>query len=161
MGFRYSVLPVYLDLAGSTDLHSELPQDGFPMKNASVTQSKLPFSLKTKSSATFEQSFITFACYHWMEWKEMGLKMTLSLCIDWYLVAKLCPTLSQPHGLQPSRLLCPRDFPSKNTGVGCHCFLWDIYICASSGSSPIRVHLQCRRNRFDTWVRKKIPWRRK
>ena len=26
----------------------------------------------------------------------------------------------QPHGLQPSRLLCPRDSPSKNTGVGCH-----------------------------------------
>ena len=29
----------------------------------------------------------------------------------------------QPHGLQPSRLLCPRDFPDKNTGVGCHFLL--------------------------------------
>ena len=28
-----------------------------------------------------------------------------------------------PHGLQPSRLLCPWDFPGKNTGVGCHCLL--------------------------------------
>ena len=27
-----------------------------------------------------------------------------------------------PHGLQPIRLLCPRDFPGKNTGVGCHSF---------------------------------------
>ena len=26
----------------------------------------------------------------------------------------------QPHGLQPTRALCPRDFPGKNTGVGCH-----------------------------------------
>ena len=26
----------------------------------------------------------------------------------------------QPHGLQPSRLLCPWDFPGKSTGVGCH-----------------------------------------
>ena len=25
-----------------------------------------------------------------------------------------------PHGLQPTRLLCPWDFPGKNTGVGCH-----------------------------------------
>ena len=25
-----------------------------------------------------------------------------------------------PHGLQPSRLLCPWDFPGKSTGVGCH-----------------------------------------
>ena len=30
---------------------------------------------------------------------------------------------SQPHGLQPTRLLCPRDFPGKSTGVGCHCLL--------------------------------------
>ena len=26
----------------------------------------------------------------------------------------------QPHGLWPVRLLCPWDFPDKNTGVGCH-----------------------------------------
>ena len=27
---------------------------------------------------------------------------------------------SQPHGLQPTRLLRPWDFPGKRTGVGCH-----------------------------------------
>ena len=27
----------------------------------------------------------------------------------------------RPHGLQPSRLLHPCDFPGKSTGVGCHC----------------------------------------
>ena len=26
----------------------------------------------------------------------------------------------QPHGRQPTRLLCPWDSPGKNTGVGCH-----------------------------------------
>ena len=30
---------------------------------------------------------------------------------------------SRPHGLQPTRLLCPWDFPCKSTGVGCHCLL--------------------------------------
>ena len=30
---------------------------------------------------------------------------------------------SRPHGLQPTRLLCPWDFPGKSTGVGCHCLL--------------------------------------
>ena len=30
---------------------------------------------------------------------------------------------SKPHGLQPTRLLCPWDFPGKSTGVGCHCLL--------------------------------------
>ena len=27
------------------------------------------------------------------------------------------------HGLQPTKLLHPWDFPGKNTGVGCHCLL--------------------------------------
>ena len=27
------------------------------------------------------------------------------------------------HGLSPTRLLCPWDFPGKNTGVGCHFLL--------------------------------------
>ena len=30
-----------------------------------------------------------------------------------------------PHGLQPTRLLFPWDFPGKSTGVGCHCILWE------------------------------------
>ena len=29
----------------------------------------------------------------------------------------------RPHGLQPTRLPCPWDCPSKSTGVGCHCLL--------------------------------------
>ena len=29
----------------------------------------------------------------------------------------------RPHGLQPSRLLRPWDFPGKSTVVGCHCLL--------------------------------------
>ena len=33
----------------------------------------------------------------------------------------------KPHELQPTRLLCPRYSPGKNTGVGCHCLLQDIF----------------------------------
>ena len=32
----------------------------------------------------------------------------------------------QPHGL-PTRLLCPRNSPGKNTGVGCHSLLQGIF----------------------------------
>ena len=32
-----------------------------------------------------------------------------------------------PHGLWPSRLLCPWDFPGKNTKVGCHFLLQRIF----------------------------------
>ena len=31
--------------------------------------------------------------------------------------------LFRSHGLQPTRLLLPWDFPGKSTGVGCHCLL--------------------------------------
>ena len=34
----------------------------------------------------------------------------------------------QPHGLWPTRFLCPWDSPGKNTGVGCH-FLIHICVC--------------------------------
>ena len=41
-----------------------------------------------------------------------------------------CSVVSDPqqlHGLQPSRLLPPWDFPGKSTGVGCHCLLRRLY----------------------------------
>ena len=31
-----------------------------------------------------------------------------------------CLTLLRPYGLQPTRFLCPWNFPGKNTGVGCY-----------------------------------------
>ena len=34
----------------------------------------------------------------------------------------------RPHGLQPTRLLRPWDFPGKSTGVGCHCLLHCIWL---------------------------------
>ena len=46
----------------------------------------------------------------------------------------------EPHGLWPTRLLCPRDFPGKNTGAGCHFPLQGIFrmqgIEPASLSSP-------------------------
>ena len=56
------------------------------------------------------------------------------------LVTQSCLTL-QPHGLSPIRLLCPWDFPGKNTGVGCHFLLLGIFL--TQGSNPSLLH--CRR----------------
>ena len=39
---------------------------------------------------------------------------------------------SRPHGLQPTRLFRPWDFPGKSTGVGCKQVHW-ITICGSAG----------------------------
>ena len=43
------------------------------------------------------------------------------------LVAQLCLTL-QPHGPQPTRLLCPWDFPGKDTRMVCHFLLQGIFL---------------------------------
>ena len=47
----------------------------------------------------------------------------------------------QPHGLYPASLLCPWDFPGKNTGVGCHFLLQGIF--PTEGSNLGLLH--CRR----------------
>ena len=44
------------------------------------------------------------------------------------LVAQVVSNSLQPHGLQPTRLLCPRDSPGKNTGVGYHSLLQEIFL---------------------------------
>ena len=38
----------------------------------------------------------------------------------------------QPHGLQPTRLLCSRDSPGKSTRVGCHTLLQGIFLTQRS-----------------------------
>ena len=43
-------------------------------------------------------------------------------------------------GLHPTRLLCPWDFPGKNTGVGCHFLLQGIF--STQGSNPCHLHQQ-------------------
>ena len=46
----------------------------------------------------------------------------------------------RPHGLDPARLLCPRDCPGKNIGVGCHFLLQGIF--QTQGSNPRLLHWQ-------------------
>ena len=56
------------------------------------------------------------------------------------LVTKSCLTL-RPHGLWPARLLCPWDFPGKNTGVGCRFLLQTIFfLIAFNKSCPNKEH---------------------
>ena len=55
--------------------------------------------------------------------KYLDCDIYVSCCC---LVVKSCPTLLWPHGLQPTSLPCPWDFPGKN-GVGCHALLQGIF----------------------------------
>ena len=42
----------------------------------------------------------------------------------------------QPHGLQPTRLLCPSGFPGKNTGVDFHSHLQGIFLVQEGIEPP-------------------------
>ena len=53
-------------------------------------------------------------------------------------VASVMSNSLQPHGLKPTKLLCPWDSPGKNTGVGCHFLFQGIFL--TQGLNP---HLLC------------------
>ena len=54
---------------------------------------------------------------HDLEFKAMLVRVSLTVVSDSF----------RPHGLYPPRLLCPWDFPGKNTGVGHHFLLHGIF----------------------------------
>ena len=49
--------------------------------------------------------------------------VAISFSNKWKWSHSVVSDSSRPHGLQPTRLLCPWDFPGKSTGVGGHCLL--------------------------------------
>ena len=49
---------------------------------------------------------------------------TLMVVVVWSLS---CVWFMWPHRLQPTRLLCPWDFPDKNTEVCCHFLLQEVF----------------------------------
>ena len=52
-----------------------------------------------------------------------SLPVSPSILFPRYLLLLSFPSLSQPHGLWPTRLLCPWDLPGKNTEMCCHFLL--------------------------------------
>ena len=55
-----------------------------------------------------------------------GVAVSFSNAWKWKWSRSVMSDPQGPHGLQPTRLLRPWDFPGKSTGVGCHCLL---HIC--------------------------------
>ena len=62
----------------------------------------------------------------WTQRSRQGRKITVWMWLVPAKLLQLCTTL-WPHGLQPHRLLCPRDSAGKNAGVGCHALLQGIF----------------------------------
>ena len=63
------------------------------------------------------------------------------MCPSFFVCAHSCLTLCDPRECTlPDRLLCPWDFPGKNTGVGCHFLLQGIF--PTLGLNPHPLHWQ-------------------
>ena len=58
--------------------------------------------------------------------------------VPWFSVCVLVAQYFLLHGLQTARLLCPWDFPGKNTGVGGHSHSQGIFL--TQGWNPGLLH---------------------
>ena len=56
-------------------------------------------------------------------WSGLPFPSSMHESEKWKWSRSVVSDPQRPHGLQPSRLLLPWDFPGKSTGVGCHCLL--------------------------------------
>ena len=62
--------------------------------------------------------------FSWQEyWSGLPFPSPMHQSEKWKWSRSVVSDPQRPHGLQPSRLLCPWDFPGRSTGVGCHCLL--------------------------------------
>ena len=82
---------------------------------------------------------------HHLKYLETWLQISLSLLtvtamsLDGKLESSNCTVKSlshaqffATHGLQPTRFLCPWDFAGKDTGMGCHFLLQEIFLTQGS-----------------------------
>ena len=68
-------------------------------------------------------------------WSGLPLPSPMHESEKWKWSRSVVSDSQRPHGLQPNRLLRPWDFPSKSTGVGCHCLLCNISISYINGQT--------------------------
>ena len=71
--------------------------------------------------------------FSFISYKSPQLSLEHLTCVGMkvnVLAAQLYLTLRDPTGysFSPTRLLCPWNFAAKNTAVGCHCLLQEIFL---------------------------------
>ena len=84
---------------------------------------------------TFLNLFFSSTLWHVVSWfPNQGSNLhplhtrAGSYALDYQcLCMHACVDSLWPHELQPTWLLCPRSFPDKNTGAGCHFLLQGIF----------------------------------
>ena len=75
-----------------------------------------------------------------LEWVAISFSNAWSE--KWKWSCSVVSDSSRPHELQPTRLLCPWDFPGKSTGVGCHHLLRGRYYSATKSNELLMWSMQ-------------------
>ena len=75
-----------------------------------------------------------------LSYREVLVIPSLTFLLNCCLYANSYTTVLQPHGLWPTRLLCPWDFPGKNSGMGGHFLFQGLF--PSQGLNPCLLHWQ-------------------
>ena len=65
----------------------------------------------------------SLGCSRQEHWSGLPFPSPMHGSEKWKWSRSVVSDPQRPHGLQPTRLLRPWDFPGKSTGVGCHCLL--------------------------------------
>ena len=97
---------------------------------------------------------INYQCFSIM-FNSYQFFMVLCVCVCVCVCMHACSVVSnslQPHGLQPTRLLCPWNLRGKKTGVGCHFLCQGIFLTQGSNMHLLYVlHQQVDSLPLPTW----------
>ena len=100
-------------------------------------------------------SICVFSSSHW---RWLPFPSPVHESEKWKWSRSVVSDSSRPHGLQPTRVLCPWDFPGKNTGVGCHCLLLlllnrfnCVWLCVTPQTTAHQAPLSMEFSRQEYW----------
>ena len=102
-----------------------LPRPGLACHRSKGLKQNLSYLSKAQAhhSHTVRLGFAFLLC-DWFPWQCLSNNLSPEFSLQTTSVSThVCSTTFnslQLHGWQPTRLLCPWDFPGKKTGVGCH-----------------------------------------
>ena len=88
------------------------------------------------SAEASAQAQVRETLVHWCFWHSLSIANKTWSCLPGLLhfpsllcycvCCAQCDSL-RPHSLYPARILCPRNFPGRRTGVGCHFLIQGIF----------------------------------
>ena len=90
-----------------------------------------PTSLVSSCCLLFLEYLLPF-CHIW------PFSLPVPYLVYMYAMCSVVSDSLRPHGLESTRLLCTWNFPGKNTGMGCHFLLQQIFLTQGSD-----LHLLC------------------